>query len=173
MSVGCRSAVNWMRCEGITTGYADNTYRPQKDISRGESMAFLYRYLKPEHTAPSTSPFADVAAGSTFYDAITWAEANGVTTGYADDTFRPGKMVTRGEFASFVYRAVGDKDYQPPAKSPFKDVAPNQTHYKAIMWLRDQGVVLGKADGTYGVSDEIIRGDVAVIMERLDGVLND
>ena len=162
------SAVRWMQCAEITSGYVDGTYKKHRDITRGESIAFLYRYLKPEHTVPTTSPFSDVSTGFTHYEAITWAAQAGVTTGYLDGTFRPKKDVTRGEFASFMYRAAGEPEYTAPSESPYSDVLPGSTHYKAIAWLHDQGIVEGYGDGTYRAGTDISRGEVAVIMERFD-----
>lgn len=167
------SAVRWMQCEGVTTGYADGTYRKGADISRGESLAFMYRYLDPEFTAPAASPFTDVRAGSTFFEAITWAASTGVTKGYADGTFQPNDDVTRSEFAAFVFRAVGDKDFQAPAESPFTDLLPGRTHYQAITWMESEGLLKGYKDGSFGVNKPITRGEVAVIMERVDALLQE
>lgn len=162
------SAVRWMQCAEITSGYVDGTYKKHRDITRGESIAFLYRYIDPEHTAPATSPFSDVSTGFTHYEAITWAAQAGVTTGYLDGTFRPKQDVTRGEFASFMYRAAGEPEYTAPSESPYTDVLPGSTHYKAIAWLHDQGIVEGYGDGTFRAGTDISRGEVAVIMERFD-----
>ncbi|XNY99562.1 ExeM/NucH family extracellular endonuclease [Micrococcus luteus] len=162
------SAVRWMQCAEITSGYVDGTYKKHRDITRGESIAFLYRYLKPEHTASTTSPFSDVSTGFTHYEAITWAAQAGVTTGYLDGTFRPKKDVTRGEFASFMYRAAGEPEFTAPSESPYSDVLPGQAHYTAITWLHEQGIVEGYGDGTYRAGTDISRGEVAVIMERFD-----
>ncbi len=161
------SAVRWMQCAEITSGYVDGTYKKHRDITRGESIAFVYRYLKPEHTVPTTSPFSDVSTGFTHYEAITWAAQAGVTTGYLDGTFRPKKDVTRGEFASFMYRAAGEPEFTAPSESPYSDVLPGQAHYKAITWLHEQGVVEGYGDGTYRAGTDISRGEVAAILYRL------
>ncbi|MDO5634687.1 MAG: S8 family serine peptidase [Micrococcus sp.] len=165
--------VRWMQCNGITTGYADGTYRKYNDITRGESLTFLFRYIDPEHTAPETSPFPDVRAGSTFYPAITWAAAQGVTTGYTDGTFKPGRDVTRGEFAAFVYRALAVDPFTAPAQSPYADVPAGSAHYEAIAWLHAQGLIRGYSNGTYAPHQQITRGEVAVIMERIDAMMNE
>lgn len=163
-------AVRWLQCEGISVGYtADNTFRKDRDISRGESLAFIYRYLAPEWTAPSTSPFTDMAPGVTFYDPVTWGAAEGVTRGYSDGTFRPTRAVTRGEFASFVYRAMGSPEFTAPKESPFTDIRPGETHYTAITWLHAQGLARGYDDGSFGVTRDISRGEVAAFLHRIDG----
>lgn len=160
------AAVEWLRCEGITHGYADGTYRPGRNITRGEAMAFLYRHLAEGHRSPETSPFSDLASGASFYDAITWGAAQGVTGGYTDGTFRAGREITRGEFASFVHRALGSPEAGAPAPG-FSDVAEGQTHSAAIAWLQSEGLVNGYRDGTFRPGRQITRGEVAAILYRI------
>ncbi|WP_081423031.1 S-layer homology domain-containing protein [Leifsonia xyli] len=38
--------IAWLRGSGITTGYADATFRPENPISREATAAFLYRTIK-------------------------------------------------------------------------------------------------------------------------------
>lgn len=160
--------VRWMQCNGITAGYADNTYRKGRDISRGESVAFLYRYVDPEFTAPETSPFRDVAISNTFYRPITWAASEGVARGYLDGTFRPKQDVTRSEYAAFVYRTVAPEGFTPPETSPFRDVPTSHPQYRAITWLHSEGISSGYTDGTYRPGTTITRGEVAAFLHRLD-----
>ncbi|NUL49526.1 ExeM/NucH family extracellular endonuclease, partial [Cellulosimicrobium funkei] len=39
--------VRWMQLEGLTNGYSDGSFGKDRQISRGESLAFVYRYLAP------------------------------------------------------------------------------------------------------------------------------
>ncbi|WMY78604.1 LamG-like jellyroll fold domain-containing protein [Citricoccus sp. I39-566] len=155
--------VRWMQEQGITTGYTDGTYRKGKDISRGESVAFIHRYIDPEVT-DGTEDFTDITESNVFFDEIVWAANAGVTTGYADGTFLPYDSVTRGEFASFLFRAV-----EPEAgewDESFSDVAESHPHHEAISWLASAGVSTGYKDGTFKPNDTISRGEVAALMQR-------
>lgn len=49
--------------------------------------------------------FSDVPAGHTFHDAIQDCAAKGITSGYADGSFRPGNNVTRAQFCVMLSRA--------------------------------------------------------------------
>lgn len=51
--------------------------------------------------------FSDVPATHTHYAGISFVEQKGITTGYADGTFRPDNSVTRGQMATFLYRTSG------------------------------------------------------------------
>ena len=49
-------------------------------------------------------PFSDVRAGAWYYDAVVWAQREGVVQGYADGKFYPEKDATRAEVAAMLYR---------------------------------------------------------------------
>ena len=67
--------------------------------------AFLYRFAgAPTFSPPTRSPFSDVTRSRQFYKEITWLRSTGITTGYANGTFRPGAAVTREAMAAFLYR---------------------------------------------------------------------
>lgn len=95
----------WLKDEGITTGYSDGTYRPLDPVNRDAMAAFLYRYDKsPEFTAPSTSPFTDVQPTDQFYKEMAWLNAQGISTGWPDGTYRPTTPVARDAMAAFLFR---------------------------------------------------------------------
>ena len=97
--------VAWLAATKITTGYADGTFRPRNAITREAMSALLYRMEgKPAFAPPKKSPFKDVSTKATFYREVTWLASTGVTTGYADRTFRPRNSVTREATAAFLYR---------------------------------------------------------------------
>lgn len=157
--------VRWMQENGITEGYSDHTYRKDRDISRGESLAFIFRYLQPEFAAEGV-PFTDISEAHTFYEPISWAEQNEVTSGYSDGEFKSGREVTRGEFASFLFRAVDPEGSF--AEAGFEDVDSTNAHFEAVNWLKESGLVTGYTDGSFRADRQITRGEVAVILHAFD-----
>jgi hypothetical protein len=51
-----------------------------------------------------TPSFSDVPPSHPFYDEIEWMAATGVTEGYPDGTFKPGRNVDRGSMSAFMQR---------------------------------------------------------------------
>src|SRR5699024_8251304 len=99
------------------------TYRPLAPMNRDAMAAFLYRAAgEPAYTPPKRSPFTDVPTSSLFYKEIAWAESEGITTGWPDDTFRPLQPINRDAMAAFLYRFQGEPRFTPPRTSPFPDV---------------------------------------------------
>ncbi|MFC7400954.1 calcineurin-like phosphoesterase C-terminal domain-containing protein [Citricoccus sp. GCM10030269] len=161
--------VQWMAENGISVGYADGTFKKNQDVTRGETTAFLHRYVSPDFAAPATSPFSDVHADGAFYRPITWAADEKVTAGYADGSFKPSQAVTRGEFAAFLYRLAGP-EHQAPAESPFDDLNAGGANYSAITWLSSEGITVGDTEGNFNQSEEITRAEISAFLQRYDRV---
>jgi hypothetical protein len=97
--------ISWMASTGITTGYTDGTFRPNGHVSREAMSAFMYRYEDPPAGASYPNPgFRDVPTNHAFAEEIAWMASTGVTTGYSDDTFRPGAPVSRQAMSAFMQR---------------------------------------------------------------------
>ena len=83
----------------IADGCPDGRFRPLSGISRQAMSAFMYRYagspayVPPE--APDSPAFSDTAFGRPFFLEIHWLDAEGISEGYSDGTFRPDASVTR------------------------------------------------------------------------------
>lgn len=100
--------VEWMAAEGLAAVEA-GTFRPDDRVSRQAMAAFLYRAAgSPEFTPPATASFVDVPVTAAFFKEIEWLAQSGVTSGYADGTFRPGGQVSRQAMAAFLYRFAGE-----------------------------------------------------------------
>ncbi|WP_061962177.1 S-layer homology domain-containing protein [Demequina flava] len=138
----------WLESKGITTGWSDGTFRPELAIDRNAMAAFLYRYKgKPSFKAPSSSPFKDLRTSSKFYKEITWLRSTGITTGYADGTFRPYGNTSRAATAAFLFRGFGSSSYKAPAyeaprsswnASSVLSVARSQVGYKEPSWRNNK-----------------------------------
>lgn len=168
--------INWMADLGLTTGYADGTYRPYGSINRDAMAAFLYRLAgSPSYNAPTNSPFTDVATDNQFYKEIAWLAETGISTGYTDGSFRPLAPVKRDAMAAFMNRFAGEqcsvddaKGYKTPAAASFTDVATNNLFHKEISWMKDSGVSTGWPDSTFRPLEDVSREAMAAFINRLD-----
>ena len=120
--------ISWMGGTGISTGWADKTYRPYEPVERGAMAAFLYRFCS-KHTdkcspavatnsyvEPMKDIFRDVRYKrrgnlnvSAFHKEIGWLADSGITTGWPDGTFRPVNYIDRNAMAAFIYRIKSNK----------------------------------------------------------------
>ena len=87
-------------------------------------------------------PFADVASGDYFYEAVLWAAENGIVSGVDAKAFSPDTPCTRAQAAVIAYRM---------AKSPaadaegYLDVADTSYYAQAASWAKSAGAVSGEA----------------------------
>lgn len=162
--------IEWMRRTGITTGYADGTFRPTLVVTRDQLAAFLYRLSgSPAYAPPARSPFVDVATSHQFYKEISWLAARRISTGWlnADGTrsFRPATPVSREATAAFLYR-LGAKGF-PATASPamFTDLGASP-FVKEINWMATAGVATGWPDGTFRPLASTSREAMAAFLYR-------
>jgi len=93
------AAVNW----GIANGITDGT-NMDANVTREELVTLLWRYAGSP-AANYTLTFADDPVISDYaLDAMKWAVATGIITGYPDNTIRPQGLATRAEGTAIIHR---------------------------------------------------------------------
>lgn len=96
-------AVLWAVEQGITNGTTETTFSPDRTVTRGQTVTFLWR--NAGSPAASGSSFTDVAADAYYADAVAWAASEGITSGTTATTFAPNSSCTRAQIVTFLYRA--------------------------------------------------------------------
>jgi hypothetical protein len=91
---------------GVVSGYSDGTFRPGNEVTRGQLSKIIALAEGWPPVTGGTSTFNDVPAEHPFYAYIEAAYSNGVISGYADGTFRPGNSATRGQISKIVHGAI-------------------------------------------------------------------
>jgi hypothetical protein len=102
------SYVETVYSRGIMSGYADGKFSPGAKVTRGQVAKILVTAAGWAPSTASGSVFKDVPKGSNYDSYIQTARANGLLSGYADGTFRPGNSVTRAQMAKSLYDAMPD-----------------------------------------------------------------
>ena len=92
----------WSKANGVSDG-SD----PNAAISRAQVVTMLWR-AAGSPAAQSGTVFQDVAAGSYYGDAVDWAVAHGITSGVGGGRFDPNSTCTRGQIATFLWRAMAE-----------------------------------------------------------------
>ena len=160
-------AVQWLVDEGLANGGADGAFRPEDLVTRGETAVFLWR-LVGEPDAP-VHRFTDVITGWQD-DAVSWMSAAGITQGATPTTFDPNGTVTRGALSVFLHRLAGE----PPAPPhSFNDVD-SAVLQAPVSWVAASGISSGLAPDEFGPDEPVIRGQIAVFLQRLgeSGILD-
>ena len=95
---------------GYINGTGNNRMDPEGKVTREQAATVIGRLFKadPGDISPSDLPFSDrdqVSDWAAGY--IEAAVDKGFITGYSDNTFRPQRVVTRGEVAKILYNYMG------------------------------------------------------------------
>lgn len=158
--------IAWMSDKGVSTGYADDTFRPGDEVTRQAMAAFMARLAGASLVPCTEAPFTDVGAGHAFCSEIAWMARQGISTGYGDGSFRPGAVVTRQAMAAFMARLMGDEPGD-CSVAPFADVTADHGFCGEISWLDGTGVSTGYSDGSFRPGADVTRQAMAAFMARL------
>ena len=88
----------------------------------------------------------------TYKEAVDVISALGIVDGYADDSFRPDGVLTRGAAAKIICNLIlgpTTAEALSAGTAPFKDVPVTNTFAGYITYCSQQGIISGYADGTF------------------------
>ena len=161
-------AVEWAVTNNITNGYGSDTiFNPDGTCTRGQIVTFLWRANGSPEPTSMNNPFTDVPSNEYYYKAVLWAVENGITAGYGSDTiFNPDGACTRGQVATFLWRAAG-KPAMSGAANPFTDVKAGEFYYDAVLWAVENGITNGYGSSTTFCPDiTCTRGQIVTFLYR-------
>lgn len=118
----------------------------------------------PTQPAAPKLPFTDVSEDDWFYADAAYLYEKGVMRGTDDETFDPGRSVTRGQLAAALYRMAGAPAVT--AKVAFTDVPADYWCAAAITWAAENGIVTGYQDGGFRPADAVQRQELAAMLFR-------
>ena len=105
--------------------------------------------------------FADTAT-SQFRRHIDWVWNEGITAGCSPGRYCPNGVVTRGQMATFLVRALS----LPPTSTDYFTDDEGSTHENNINRLRAAGITAGCSPGRYCPNGVVTRGQMATFLSR-------
>lgn len=150
--------------KGVMEGIGDVTGDTLTDWFKGKTLADR----RDESGAVVSSlvqsaPFADVTENDWFKGTVDYAYTTGLVNGVSETAFNPGGSMTRGQFATIIWRMAGSP--APEGEAKFEDLT--QDYYKnAIAWCQENGVVTGKSDTVFDPDSPIKRQEIVAILYR-------
>ena len=104
-------AVAVMSAAKVIDGYAEGDFRPTNTLTRGAAAKIICNLILGPTTASAlvadAAPYKDVPTNSTFAGYIAYCQKEGIISGYADGTFKPGNTLTGYAFMKMLLGALG------------------------------------------------------------------
>jgi hypothetical protein len=154
--------VQYLACHGVISGYADGTFRPYANTTRGQMVKIVVNaFNTPGYSPPNTNTFADVLPSNPFFVFIEAAAHANIVSGYAcggpgepcdaqnRPYFRPFADVTRGQLSKIVVTAASFTVIN-PASATFADVFPNTAFYTFVETAYAHQLISGYSCGGAG-----------------------
>lgn len=111
--------------------------------------------------------FVDIAPGQYYSNAVGWAALNDITTGTDSTHFSPSDLVTRAQFATFLWRMVCEP--AEAGEAPFVDLVDGAFYEAAVDWLWGAGFTTGRTPELYAPEGELTRAEFATFLHRVAG----
>ncbi len=163
-----QDAVNYAIENGLMEGTSATTFEPNTKTSRGMVVTILHR-LEGTPSAAAAG-FGDVASGQWYSDAVAWAAAHGIVTGYDNGNFGPNDIVTREQMAAILYRYASYKAYGTDAQAnltSYTDAGAISGYAESAMkWANAEGLITGTTTTTLSPAGDASRAEVATILMR-------
>ena len=136
----------------VTKGVDETHFGPNKTVTRGQTVTFLWRAMGEPEPKNSNNPFEDVKADDYYFKAVLWAVEKGITQGTDATHFSPYETCSTAHIVTFLYRTL--------------NIGNDGWYEAAAKWAEDNGLL--KDINKKVAPDEICpRGAVVTFLERM------
>lgn len=158
--------------KGLMSGMDAAAFAPYANTTRAQIAVIFYR-MEGSPAVEGENSFTDVVRGSGtawFYDAVTWAQQNGIMGGYDNSSFAPNDPITREQLAAIFYRYAQYKGYDTTqggmAIREFDDYESISDYAMGAMaWAVNTGLVKGDSNLLYP-KGTATRAEIAALFHR-------
>jgi hypothetical protein len=151
---------------GIIGGKTSTRYAPNDDITRAELTKIAVNAFNIDlPSSVSSNPFKDVSSSAWYANYIKAAKDEGVVKGWGDNNFSPNAAISRVDALKILLEAAG-VDTSGTITVSFTDTMKNAWYMKYVNFAKNEGIVKGYGDGTFGPANKITRAEVAKIVRR-------
>lgn len=158
-------AVQYLVEHNVIRGYEDNTFLPDRVLTRAEALKIS---LLASGNTPTASPDAgltDVPTDSWFKPYVDGAVRQGIIKGYEDHTFRPNQNISRAEGVKILFSSFAIT--LPTTVHPtYSDIKADNWFYPYASLLQDKG--LWDPDAVlFEPNQGLTRGEIASLAYQL------
>ena len=143
------------------SGTSKTTFAPERPLTRAMLATVLYR-AAGEPKVTGNPSFLDTQAGQYYANAVVWANANNIITGYGNGLFGTNDPVTREQLATILWRYDGAAETQ---SASFPDASAISGYaVSAVAWAVNQGMMEPRTNGAFAPKENAVRAEVAAAL---------
>ncbi|MGN7408097.1 S-layer homology domain-containing protein [Sporosarcina sp. SAFN-010] len=161
VSSAYQDAVDYLVNNNIAKGTSRTTFGISDNVKRIDAAVMLAKALGINGSKTSTLLFKDVPSRAT--GAVKALSEQGIMKGKSATSFGSNDQLTRGEIALILTRAY--KLDGKGTSTNFTDVS--ATYKPAVDALVKNKITQGKSPSTFGTTDPITRGEIAIFLYRV------
>jgi hypothetical protein len=162
-----REDIKYAVNRGLMAPIGASTFAPNMGVTRGYLMSVLAMLSGEDINGQNTSIFSDVAAGSKYESAISWAASLRIISGYGNGIFAPDKGISTQEIAVVLASYCRIKRLILP-----KINSNSPLHMNSLQaWARDAFIALIQSDvikANMHPNAIVTRAELAGILRRFE-----
>jgi len=147
-------------------GYPDESFKPNREITRGEMAAIFARILMLDSSNPGDPIYTDVSPEDWYYKYVQTTSRLGIFGGYEGNKFKPNRPISHAEIANAFSEYWNLKGIEiSDAGGNYSDI---EGHWAedAINRFFNAGISVGFMDGTFKPNSFTTRAELVVMVNR-------
>lgn len=162
------SYISELSSKNIISGYDDNTFRPNNNVTREEFVKMIINGVGM-YKESAECDFADVPKSAWYYKYVASAYENEIVSGITDDMFGIGSNITRQDVAVIAARILEKFGKAETAGSVSLTDIDNVSDYakESVSMLNSMGIINGFDDGSFMPHNSLTRAEAAAIISKL------
>ena len=171
-----RDGVGYVLKNGLIANYENGYFEPNGKTSRGVAINALWQ-LDGKKTVTAEEKFADVSTDNKYFNAVRWADENGIASGYTDEFFGVEDALTREQMVTILWRYAKYKGYDVSVGENTNILSYGDAFeiseyaIPAMQWACGSGVLAGQSSAggmVLNPADNTTRAQLSVVLMRFD-----
>lgn len=162
------SYINTLSQKGIISGYDDNTFKPENNVTREEFVKMIIA-ASGLYNAEAECEFTDVPKNAWYYRYVASAVESGIISGTDDGSFGAGANITRQDVAVIAARILEHFGKSVKAETTSLTDIESVSDYaqSSVKMLSAMGIINGFDDGSFMPHNALTRAEAATIISKL------
>lgn len=146
---------------GVINGYSDNTFRPNKELTRAEMCKMINILFN--FTDVGVNDFLDVSPDDWYYTQVLIADEYEYIAGFEDMTFRGNNNITREQTAVIICRITPLLEIDNTVE--IKDEISGWAR-ESVQLIANHKLLKTDDNGNFRAKENITRGELALLLAR-------